>query len=493
MSRYISTPRFRRRAFLGGLGAGVAHTFLRPLIAEAQGNVPQRLFVIHRPCGTWPDDFLPAKTVASGTNWPVTPILQPFEALRNKMVLFRGVDGPPNNTENGDRHGAGLISQITGRLPVQPASASASDRSDMNSKTITAATPSFDQFVLGQNIPGIQPAGGGVKSIHLSGNTRSGPNAHFACLSVVSYGGTSQPKFGEPRPAKNYANILGSAMVGGPGTTVDPAILERQVAQKKSVLDFVRGDLNRLKTQIPGSQNVKLDQHLEGIRVLEGKIRATPPAVTAGCSKPPQDMEPATTKTGREKDEVIHWTVSKNNLAIIRAAFQCDLTRVASFSFADGNNDLHPINYVPNPTFKISGNHHDGVSHGGKSNRDSQIAKKETDIFYGQLTAQVLKDMDMVPEGPPGQTLLDNTLTYYFSECSYGDDHEMIDLCTLFFGGKFLKLNVGNYINYAPKIYMNDVWTSILNAWGVQTNQFGDPKYNKSSGPAAAKGLIIGT
>jgi hypothetical protein len=96
-------------------------------------------------------------------------------------------------------------------------------------------------------------------------------------------------------------------------------------------------------------------------------------------------------------------------------------------------------------------------------------------------------------EGPAGQTLLDNTLTYYFSECSYGDDHEMIDMCSLLFGGKFLKLNVGNFLNYNPKIYQNDVWTSIFNAWGVETAQWGDPKFCKGTGLGAAKGLIIGT
>jgi hypothetical protein len=203
--------------------------------------------------------------------------------------------------------------------------------------------------------------------------------------------------------------------------------------------------------------------------------------------------EPATSLTGRERDEVIHHSVCESNLAVIRAAFQCDLTRVATFTFADGNNDLHPRSYVPNPSFQITGNHHDGVSHGGKTNRDAQIAKKETDIFYCDLTAKVLMDMDKLQEGAPGQTLLDNTLTVYLSECSYGDEHEMIDLCTLLFGGKFLKLNVGNYFNYTPKIYMNDVWTSLLNAWGKQTDQFGEPMYCKGRGPAAAKGLILGT
>jgi hypothetical protein len=485
--------RFTRRALLGGLGAGVVHTFLRPLIAEAQGVVPQRFFMIHRPCGTWPDDFLPARSVASGSGYAITPILKSFEPLRNKMVVFRGVDGPPNNTQNGDRHGAGLIGQVTGRLCIQPANASAEDREDSNSKSITAATPSFDQYILQNGIPGVQPAAGGAKSIHLSGNSRSGPGVHFACLAAISYAGTSQPKFGEPRPMKNFVNILGSAMVGGPGAGVDPATLERQLQQKKSVLDFVRSDLARLKGQIPTSQSVKLDAHLEGIRLLESRITAAPPPVTAGCSKPTLVPDPQTGLTGRERDEVIHKTVCDNNLAIIRSAFQCDLTRVASFTFADGNNDLHPINYVPSPSFKINGNHHDGVSHGGKDNRDAQIAKKETDIFYGDRTAKVLMDMDKLQEGAPGQTLLDNTLTYYLSECSYGDDHEMIDLCTLFFGGKFLKLNVGNFLNYSPKIYMNDVWTSILNAWGKPTDQFGEPMYCKGRGPGAAKGLIMGT
>jgi hypothetical protein len=482
-----------RRSFMTGVGAGVGHVFLRPLIAEAQGLTPQRLFMIHRPCGTWPDDFLPPKGVPSSPDYAITPILRSFEALRRKMVVFRGVDAPPNDTQNGDRHGAGLIGQLTGRLCIQPPNASQDDREDSNSKTITAATPSFDQYILQNGIAGVQPAGGGAKSIHLSGNTRSGPGQHFACLAAMSYAGPSQPKFGEPRPMKNYANILGSAMVGGPGATVDPAVIERQLQQKKSVLDFVRGDLGRLKAQVPNSQNVKLDAHLEGIRLLESRITKTPPPITAGCAKPVLVPEPQTGLSGRERDEVIHHSVCENNLAVIRAAFQCDLTRVATFTFADGNNDLHPRSYVPNPSFQINGNHHDAVSHGGKTNKDSQVAKKETDIFYGNLTAKVLMDMDKLQEGAPGQTLLDNTLTVYLSECSYGDDHEMIDLCTLLFGGKFLNLNVGNYFNYTPKIYMNDVWTSLLNAWGKQTAQFGDPMFCKGSGPAAAKGLIVGT
>jgi hypothetical protein len=56
--KIIRSTRLPRRSFLTAAGAGVGHMFLRPLVAEAQGVIPQRLLMIHRPCGTWPDDFL---------------------------------------------------------------------------------------------------------------------------------------------------------------------------------------------------------------------------------------------------------------------------------------------------------------------------------------------------------------------------------------------------------------------------------------------------
>ena len=101
--------------------------------------------------------------------------------------------------------------------------------------------------------------------------------------------------------------------------------------------------------------------------------------------------------------------------------------------------------------------------------------------------------MDKVPEGAAGQTLLDNTLTYYFSECSYGDDHEMIDLCSLLFGGKFLKLNVGQL----PELRAQDLPERRLDLdpqrLGQAHRAVRRPQVLQGLGPGAAKGLIIGT
>ena len=71
---------------------------------------------------------------------------------------------------------------------------------------------------------------------------------------------------------KNFTNILGNAMVGGRGAGGSRRSSSASWLQKRSVMDFVRTDLGRLKGMIPGSQGVKLDAHLEGIRLLESRI-----------------------------------------------------------------------------------------------------------------------------------------------------------------------------------------------------------------------------
>jgi|tagenome__1003787_1003787.scaffolds.fasta_scaffold20924314_1 hypothetical protein len=482
--------RFGRRPLLGGIGAGIAHMFLRPLLAEAQGMVPQRLLLVHRPCGSWPKQFFP--TTPPGTGWGSTPLLDSFAALRNKMVILKGVDCPRTDMVNGDRHGMGIMTMLAGTMVVQPPGTSQSDLNDTNSKTITAGAPTFDQYVL-DPVKGIKAlTGTRFPSIQLAGTSRSAQSRQFTCLTTLSYGGPSRPLFPETRSQVAFNNILGQVMVGG-GRPLDPAIIAKQQALGKSVFDFVLSDLARVKKLVPSAQQPKLEEHTEAIRQLEVRITSAPPAQLAGCVKPTLIPEPSVATPDATKDEVAHIAVATNMLAIIRCAFQCDVTRVASFTFADGNNGMRPHSYVPNPTFNIQGEHHGAVSHGGSS-PDAIAAKVQTDKLYGDLTAAALAEMDKVPEGDPTgkTTLLDNTLTFYFSECSIGDDHNTKDMPILFFGGKFLKLNVGNYLAYTPSLYMNDVWTTILNAWGQPIMQFSDPKWCRSSGPQSAKGLILG-
>jgi hypothetical protein len=471
----------RRSLLAGALATGAGQLLLRPLLAEAQGiTSPRRLLLIHRPCGSWPGNWFPKQPGPLDT---LSPLLESFAAVKSKMLVMKGVDTGADHGVNGDKHAMGAITMLCGGMPVQPAGTSQADLDDGDSKTIVAPAPSLDQYLL-QNDPTMQLAAARTPSIQLAGTTRSAQGAGFTCLRVISHSGKNQPMFGEARSDVAFNTHLGSVMVGGE----DAAAIAKAQAQGKSVLDFVHGDLDRLRAQVPGSQYAKLDAHLEAIRQLEKQV-TTP--IGGECMKPTLLEQP---RQGglpdAEPDEIEHQALSRNMLSILKASFQCDVTRVASLTFADGNNNMRPKMYVPNSTFQMSVDHH-LVSHAG-SEGDAVAAKTQTDKFYGDMVGQFLAEMDQIPEGDPalGETLLDHTLVIYFSECSIGDDHNPKNMPLALFGGKFLNMNRGQFVEYSPSIYVNDVWTSLLNAWGLELERYGDPKWCKSSGPQAAKGLF---
>ena len=89
--------------------------------------------------------------------------------------------------------------------------------------------------------------------------------------------------------------------------------------------------------------------------------------------------------------------------------------------------------------------------------------------------------MAQTPEG--GGSLLDNVFGAFFSECRNGDDHQRRRIPLLLFGGKFLRLNTGQFMTVAPNAYVNDIWASVLSAWGVPTTVYGDPQYARGVKP----------
>jgi hypothetical protein len=253
---------------------------------------------------------------------------------------------------------------------------------------------------------------------------------------------------------------------------VDPAVLARLREQKKSVLDSVIVDIQRMQALLPAGQRPKLDAQLTAIRTLEARIGMTMPG---GITKPMLIPEPTTGHNGANADEARHEALITNMLEIIRCAFASDLTRVASITFADVNNPLRPICFCPNPGFTIATDGY-GVSHAGVT-PDAIEAKGEMAAFYTGLVAKALARMAQTPEG--AGSLLDNVFGNFFTDCRDGDTQERRRIPLMLFGGKFLKLQTGQFFTVTPNRYVNDVWASALTAWGVPTTVFGDPVYGR--------------
>ncbi len=480
------TFRISRRPFLAGLGSAIA-VLGQPLIAEADGTVPQRFLYFHYPCGTvagfgkegpgakW--TWFPSGP--GGPDYTPSPLLNLFSAVKGSILPLDGLDlGDPDQKIDGDQHAQGMMYMGTGWIPVPEDDAPhESDYKNAKFITIPKGTKTIDQYLLDKVAALTAPlVPGGSKppfaSLQLCGTAKSMQGQGFTCTKVVSYSGNGQPLFGEGRSENAFNNIFGGALV----PDIDPLALQRHQAQKKSVLDFVLGDIKRLQGMVPGSQRPKLDAQLTSIRALEERVTAGMPG---RIIKPVLATEPLT-KDGANVDDARHQVLIQNMLEIVRTAFASDLTRVISITMADGNNPLRAKAFLADPKFNDNSDAH-GLSHAGKDG-DPIEGKGEVAAFYTQAAATLLASMQKTPEG--AGTLLDNTLGMLWTECRDGDNHERRRNPCMLFGGKFLKLNTGQYMVIEPTRYTNDIWASTLTAWGVPTTIYGDPQY--------AKGIIPG-
>jgi Protein of unknown function (DUF1552) len=485
---------FGRRAFLGSLGgATAAATFLRPILAQSQtGAAPQRLLVIHRPCGSAmnakdqpgaPSYWWPTSGASGATDWVAAPggLIDSFKAVRDSMVILNGVHCPRVQGWNGDKHAAGMLAMIS-PSPKDPGNNRAwpvipgreSEQNNANGQFFTATDRSIDQLLL-NTIPTLKsPAA--IPSISLTPDLISAQASNF-CVRVVSYSkdnpNAAQPTALHPQadPAIAFQNIFGTGMTG-----MDAEALARARAQNKSVIDFINGGLNGLRPRLPKLAKDKVDAHLAAIRQLELQLdgpgsgrQCTPPALVAVDSTIPKGTA-GDGDTNAGNDARYH-QAALNQFQLIKTAFQCDLTRVASFTFGWGNSGIHFNSVIPKllPNLKIDdveGYH--AVSHNhGTSPHQAQYA---VDKYFCTMTANLLSDLANTPDAVSGGSLLDNTLVVFWNECSVGNSHDTHNMPVLLFGGKFLKLMGGHYFDFSSKAggagrYMSDLWTQVSQRW----------------------------
>jgi hypothetical protein len=471
----------RRAALAGAAGAGAA-AFLRPFFAEAQtGASPQRLLLIHRPCGTVPDKWWPT---GGTTDWVSSSILAPFDKLRNDMVILRGVDCPRVQNWLGDKGGAGIIAMMSpapndkgpSDLHVWPAlpGYTVAEQNDTNAKFFTALDKSIDQLFL-EKISGLK--GTPIPSVQLTASMQSANTNTDSCDRVVSY---AKPDpfapfptalWPEYRPSTAAANIFGAA------TGMNPTDL-RSKALRKSVLDFVSSDLNRLRPRVPASQRPKVDAHLAALHDLEKRIDQSGGPVCA----PPTLSPLPTPGLGMSTIEAQYLEICKQQMQIIKSTFACDATRTLSFTYAWVYDEVRFINVLPPGTIVDSEGHHDISHHGGIGYAQ---AMEEIEKFYSQMTAGLLLDMKNTPDPSGSGSLLDNTLVVYWNHFCDGNSGSIEDMPILLFGGKFLNLQGGKYLQFGTNARtMADFWVETAQAWGYrEMTSYGAPMWNKGRMP----------
>ena len=149
-------------------------------------------------------------------------------------------------------------------------------------------------------------------------------------------------------------------------------------------------------------------------------------------------------------------------------AFQADLTRVATFVFAnDGSNRSYREIGVPE-------GHHDLSHHGNDPTRQARI--KAINRFHVEQYAYLLGRLKAIPEG--AGTLLDHSMIVYGSGISDGNAHTHHDLPILVAGRGNGTIRPGRHVRLAPETPLANLHLALLGRMGVPVASFGD-----SSGP----------
>lgn len=437
-----------RRAFLRSIGcAGAAGAtglawWLRSAESRAEERPPpKRLLLLHRPNGTVHDQWLPAGVGAGAT---LGPILQPFEDLRSRMVVLGGLEIVPA-AHGSASHEGGLVTLMTGEAVGDSRVPGGDDWRN--------TAPSLDQvFLRSSDVLSGPPIG----SLQLAAHRRQDGGNEVANVNL-SYAGADMPMPPELSPATTYSRLFGTLMSDAADRD---AQLARARAKNASVLDFIRGDLARLRGVAPSTEREKLDAHEEAIRQLERTLDAS--AAPALCDAGTAPTDPA---TGDDYTDVE--AMGRLQLAIVRTAFACDMTRVVTYMWTTGASlvgfDL--------PDAPAVSNHH-ALSHQDLSSASVKQRLGAIDRWYSERSAEFLRGLASTPD-PAGGMLLDNTLVFYLSEVSRGD-HRFDDMPLALFGGPGVGLEGNRIVDYTGRS-TNDLWLSMAPVFNVAMDALGEP------------------
>ena len=227
-----------------------------------------------------------------------------------------------------------------------------------------------------------------------------------------------------------------------------------RVAERKSILDYLKEDKERLWKRLGVADREKLGDYFAGAREMERRIELFEKAHVASVadSDRPESIEP---------DFGAHLKVMADLLAL---AFKADVSRVATFMMAnEGSNRSYP-------NLGIKGGHHSISHHGDVAEKRNQI--QAINQFHVEHLAYLLGKFHEIKEGQ--SNLLENSTIVFGSNIGDGNRHNHEDLPTLVCGGGSGKLEQGFFRRFPAETPLANLHLSLLEKMGVSVPKLGD-------------------
>jgi hypothetical protein len=463
--------KFSRRYALRGMLSGVGVSLWLPVLdvmcnengtAFAQGAaLPTTFGIFFWGNGVYPGaDWTPNAT-GDGDAWQLPPALSSFSTLKSDMTFVTGLDMLSAEFKG---HGWGVVYVLAGGDGTMCTTIGDISKSPNGGKPETSQgtqwLPTIDQLIANavyKNEP--------YKSLETGILKYTGINMGTASLNLA-HTGPNQPLPPERDPVKFFNKLFST---GAPPSTGTGMPMDVSNKLRRSILDAVLLDANRLKMTLGSADSKRLDAHMESVRALENRIPTTTTMGTGGsggssgstCKSPATPTAPA---ANSDLSKLTATSTAMNQL--IAAALSCNMTRVYSHLWSGARDDNHY------PIINLDTEHHT-LTHDGKKPEALQI-QKYIMAQYANLS-QTLKDTTI------GATnLLDQTIIYGISDVAEPQGHVMKNYHIVLMGKAGGKIKGNRHIRKAGR-KVTELMLALQQVMGMNVTSYGT--WDKTSTP----------
>ncbi len=449
---FLTGKAMPRRQFLQGMSATIALPYLDAMIpigrngfgAAKQAPRLVAIEMVHGAagCNEWGAKMNLWSPAATGRQFDLAPTaLTPLEQYRDYLTIISNTDvreaEPTSPNEIGGDHFRSSATFLTHMHPKQ------TEGSDVKVGT------SLDQLYakrFGQDtpIPSMQLC---IENVDQAGGCAYG----YACVYTDSISWASPT---EPLPVIRDPRVAFEKLFGVGGTSAERA--ERRRA-RRSILDFVSGEMSSLKAALGPEDKVRLDRYLTEVREVERRIQRVEARNTSGEVR---DLPEAPAGVPDSFAEHV-----KLMFDIQALAFAADITRVFSFKMGrDGSSRTYPESGTDKPFHPAS--HHGGTERGVK---DFNMINK----YHVSMLPYFLDKLKGIQEGE--SNMLDKTMIIYGSPMGDSNLHNH-RRCPLIVLGKAENRMAGNMHIKAPDgTPMANAMLSMMHTLGMEEmTTFGD-------------------
>ena len=425
MAHFLRKSRpLNRRTFLRGMLGGAAVSVGLPALnvflnANGTAYASEGAFPVRFGLFFWGNGILPARWVPQldGEDYALSDQLAPLESIKDVLTVVTGME---IKTPNVEPHRSGAAGILTGHPLL------------ITETGDTAMAPSIDQVVAAELGSATR-----FRSLEYGAQARGG----------YSFNGPDNRNPPESNAYALFERIFGAGFrEPGDMTEIDPTI-----ALRRSVLDAVSEDVTRFSSRLGAEDQLRLDQHLTGIRDLELRLArlAEGPPDYESCRRADEPLADYPDIEGRPQ-------LAEENRAmcdIVALALACDQTRVVS------NFITEPLN---NLLFEGTTAGHHQLTH------DEPGDQPEVHSIVLQIMDEyryMVEAFRAIPEGDG--TLLDNSVLVGTSDVSSGRTHSFDEFPLLFAGNACGRLRNGFHYRSGGGENTSKFMLSMIRAAGV--------------------------